>query len=342
MQNLGFSQLLRRKASRAIIGVIALAVLALSLSGCGAGKKESGRAAGEPQRNAVTYQGTGPIKVTVTTGMVADLVRAVGGKRLEVRQLLGSGVDPHLYKVSRDDVSQILKADLVVYSGLMLEGKMNDTFQKLAASQPVWAVTECLSEKELLQPDDSAGHPDPHVWMDVSLWIRCLEDFARRLGDFDPANRDLYLANASRYGEELRAVHEDGVNQIESIPAANRVLVTSHDAFGYFGRAYGIEVRGVQGISTESEAGLQQINQLVDLLVDRKLPAVFVESSVPRKSIEAVVAGAAARQQKVEVAGPLFADAMGEDGTPEGTYAGMMRHNFRLIAEALSGKSKSN
>jgi len=342
MQNLGFAQLLRRRTTCAIVAVIAIAVVTLSLSGCGAGKKESGSAAGESQKNAATYQGTGPIKVTVTTGMVADLVRAVGGKRLEVRQLLGSGVDPHLYKVSRDDVSQILKADLVVYSGLMLEGKMNDTFQKLAASQPVWAVTECLSEKELLQPDDSAGHPDPHVWMDVSLWIRCLDDFARRLGDFDPANRELYVANATRYGEELRAVHEDGVNQIESIPAANRVLVTSHDAFGYFGRAYGIEVRGVQGISTESEAGLQQINQLVDLLVDRKLPAVFVESSVPRKSIEAVVAGAAARQQKVEVAGPLFADAMGEEGTPEGTYAGMMRHNFRLIAEALSGKSKSN
>jgi manganese/zinc/iron transport system substrate-binding protein len=150
------------------------------------------------------------------------------------------------------------------------------------------------------------------------------------------------LINATRFGEELRAVHREGVNQIESIPAANRVLVTSHDAFGYFGRAYGIEVRGVQGISTESEAGLQQINQLVDLLVDRKLPAVFVESSVPRKSIEAVVAGAAARQQKVEVAGPLFADAMGEAGTAAGTYAGMMRHNFRLIAESLSGKPDSN
>jgi manganese/zinc/iron transport system substrate-binding protein len=342
MRNLGFAQLLRRGWLPAIAGLVSLAVIASSFLGCGAGKKESGPGTVETTKQAMTYQGTGPIRVTVTTGMVADLVRAVGGKRLEVKQLLGSGVDPHLYKVSRDDISQILKADLVVYSGLMLEGKMNDTFQKLAASQPVWAVTECLSEKELLQPDDSAGHPDPHVWMDISLWIRCLDDFARRLGDFDPANREQYLANATRFGEELRVIHREGVNQIESIPSANRVLVTSHDAFGYFGRAYGIEVRGVQGISTESEAGLQQINQLVDLLVDRKLPAVFVESSVPRKSIEAVVAGAAARQQKVEVAGPLFADAMGEAGTPEGTYAGMMRHNFRLIAMALSGKPKSN
>jgi len=340
MRNLGFGQLLRRGVSPWVLSLSALALFALSCLGCGAGNQGNGASVREAK--AATYQGAGPIKVTVTTGMVADLVRAVGGNRVKVQQLLGAGVDPHLYKISRDDVSQILKSDLVVYSGLMLEGKMNDTFQKLSASQPVWAVTECLSEQELLQPGEATGHPDPHVWMDISLWIRCLDEFARRLGDFDPTNREQYLINAARFGEELRAVHREGVNQIESIPAANRVLVTSHDAFGYFGRAYGIEVRGVQGISTESEAGLQQINQLVDLLVDRKLPAVFVESSVPRKSIEAVVAGAAARQQKVEVAGPLFADAMGEAGTAAGTYAGMMRHNFRLIAESLSGKPDSN
>jgi len=320
----------------------AIAAIAFLFVGCNAGAKPDVAGGVAPKSIAETYRGTGPIKVTVTTGMVADLVRAVGGKRVEIRQLLGAGVDPHLYKVSRDDVSQILKSDLVVYSGLMLEGKMDDTFRKLATSQPVWSVTEGLGEKELLQPEDASGHADPHVWMDVSLWIRCLDDFARRLGEFDPAHREEYSANATRAGEEWRALHLDGTSKIESVPATNRVLVTSHDAFGYFGRAYGVEVRGVQGISTESEAGLQQINQLVDLLVERKLPAVFVESSVPRKSIEAVVAGAAARGQKVEVAGPLFADAMGEEGTPEGTYSGMMKHNFRLIAESLGGKPRAN
>jgi len=246
MQNRGFAQRPQRRFSPWLLGLSAIALVALGFLGCGPGEKGKGAVASGAKSKGATYQGKGPIQVTVTTGMVADLVRAVGGQRVKVQQLLGSGVDPHLYKVSRDDVSQILKSDLVVYSGLMLEGKMNDTFQKLADSQPVWAVTEDLSEKELLQPEGSAGHPDPHVWMDVSLWTRCLDDFARRLGDFDPANREQYIANAARFGEELRVLHEEGSKQIESIPAGNRVLVTSHDAFGYFGHAYGIEVRGVQ------------------------------------------------------------------------------------------------
>lgn len=221
---------------------------------------------------------------------------------------------------------------------------MDDTFRKLSANQPVWAVAEALTESDLLRPPGEAeaeagGHLDPHIWMDVSLWTRCLEAFSRKLGDFDPAHRDEYTANAAAAAAGWMQLHAEGRQLIGSIPLTNRVLVTSHDAFGYFGRAYGMEVRGVQGISTESEAGLQQVNQLVDLLVNRKLGAVFVESSVPRKSIEAIVAGAAARGQSVQVAGPLFADAMGESGTEAGTYEGMMRHNFRVIAAALGGNT---
>lgn len=316
-----------------VAGLVLLAAGCQPVGGGAAGDK-AGRS---DSRSAPRYSGPGPIQVTVTTGMVADLVRSVGGERLTVHQLLGSGVDPHLYKVSRDDVSRIVRSDLVVYSGLMLEGKMDDTLVKLSATQPVWAVTEGLAADQLLQPEDAAGHADPHVWMDVSLWAGCLNRFANRLAEFDPPGRELYLANAERVAAEWMREHAEGSRLIGSIPATSRVLVTSHDAFGYFGRAYGIEVRGVQGISTESEAGLQQINQLVDLLVERKLPAVFVESSVPRKSIEAVVAGAAARGQTVQIAGPLYADAMGEAGTTQETYLGMMKHNFRLISRALGG-----
>ena len=326
----------------------ALGLLGLWVAGCGSQGGEPSAGGGatprlEKSTESFTYQGKGPVRVVVTTGMVADLVRAVGGDRVEVQQLLGSGVDPHLYKVSRDDVSAISRADLVVYSGLLLEGKMDDTFRKLALNQPVWAVAAALPASELLLPEDVAaaegnsaeGHVDPHVWMDVSLWARCLKAFAERLGDFDPSHRAQYVRNAAAAEKRWLQLHAEGSREIAGIPAENRVLVTSHDAFGYFGRAYGIEVQGVQGISTESEAGLQQVNQLVDLLVQRKLRAVFVESSVPRKSIEAIVAGAATRGQIVEIAGPLYADAMGEPGTEVGTYEGMMRHNFSLIVKAL-------
>ena len=316
-----------------------------ALTGSSAGANSSANSSANAGAGAMVYKGTGPIRVVVTTGMVGDLVRLVGGERVLVQQLLGAGVDPHLYKISRDDVSAISKADLVVYSGLLLEGKMDDTFRKLSASQPVWAVADALAASELLQPAGGVEtrdgeHPaadavDPHVWMDLSLWSRCLEKFAERLGTFDPAHRTEYLANATEAGRRWQRLHVAGTEEIASIAQENRVLVTSHDAFGYFGRAYGIEVRGVQGISTESEAGLQQVNQLVDLLVQRRLRAVFVESSVPRKSIEAIVAGAAARGQRVEISGPLYADAMGEPGTEAGTYEGMMQHNFRVIAEAL-------
>jgi manganese/zinc/iron transport system substrate-binding protein len=282
---------------------------------------------------------TYPITVAATTGMVADIVRNVGGDNVRVDQLMGAGVDPHLYKTSRDDVIQIDSANLVFYSGLMLEGKMTDVLVQIARKKPVYAVTEEIDEQFLLVPEDMVDHYDPHVWMDVSAWSKCVSVVATALTAYDPPHADEYAERAKAYQTRLNALHEYGKNCIASIPEDRRLLLTSHDAFNYLGRAYGIEVRGVQGLSTESEAGLRQINELVDLIVDKKITAVFVESSVSPKNIEALIAGAASRSHTVEKGGELFSDAFGGEGTYEGTYEGMLDHNLTLITRGLGGSA---
>lgn len=283
-----------------------------------------------------------PAKAVATVGMVADIVRNVGGEHVAVTQIMGAGIDPHLYKATRDDVQTIMAADIVFYSGLMLEGKMADTLVKVARDKPVFAATEMIDESKLLEPEDMAGHYDPHVWMDVSAWTACVDAVAKALAEFDPTHSDDFLANAVVYRQQLTQLHEYGLKSIASIPADSRVLITSHDAFNYFGRAYGLEVLGVQGISTESEAGLQRINDLVDLIVNRKIRAVFVESSVPRKNIEALIEGGRARKYDITIGGELFSDAMGPSGTYEGTYIGMLDHNITLVTRALGGTAPAS
>lgn len=280
-----------------------------------------------------------PIRVVATVGMVADIVREVGGARVAVTQLMGPGVDPHLYKGTRDDVRSILASDIVFYSGLMLEGKLIDMLEKVSKKKPVIAVTSLLAEDSLLTEDASGDHPDPHVWMDVSLWVRCVDTVADALAGYDPANALAYRTAASVYQEKLAELHQYGKRVIESVPPGGRVLITSHDAFSYFGRAYGLEVFGVQGLATDSEAGLRQINALVDTIVNRQVSAVFVESSVPQKSILAVVDGAASRGHRVVVGGELYSDAMGEGGTYEGTYIGMLDHNLTRVTCSLGGSA---
>jgi manganese/zinc/iron transport system substrate-binding protein len=282
-------------------------------------------------------RGGEPARTVATVGMVADIVRNVGGNHVEVIQMMGAGVDPHLYKATRDDVETIMQGDIVFYSGLMLEGKMVDTLVKVSRKKPVYAVTELIDEKHLLEPAEFAGHYDPHVWMDVSAWAQCVDSVTKALVEFDPAHAAEYRANATPYRKQLEELHAYGKKAIATIPLDARVLITSHDAFNYFGRAYGLEVQGVQGISTESEAGLQRINELVDLIVQKKVKAVFVESSVPRKNIEAIVGGARARGHELVIGGELYSDAMGEEGTYEGTYVGMIDHNITLVARALGG-----
>lgn len=282
---------------------------------------------------------TAPIQVVATVGMVADVVRAIGGSQVAVTQLMGPGVDPHLYKGTRDDVRAILAADIVFYSGLMLEGKLIDTLEKVSLKKPVIEITRSLDQSSLFVSDEEGHHPDPHVWMDVSLWSACVPMIVDTLCEYDPANATEFRAAAVRYQENLAALHAYGQQIIASVPAEGRVLITSHDAFHYFGRAYGLEVFGVQGLATDSEAGLKQINSLVDTIVKRKISAVFVESSVPQKSILAVVDGAASRGHQIIVGGELFSDAMGPAGTYEGTYIGMLDHNLTVVARSLGGSA---
>ncbi len=277
------------------------------------------------------------LNVLATVGMVADVVRQVGGDDVHVTQLMGSGVDPHLYKATRDDVRQIMTADLIFTSGLMLEGRLEDTFNKISRNRPVFAMTSRLPKDLLLSEPGGEQHPDPHVWMDVAAWANCLDVLVDGLSQEVPDKADRFRSQADHFRKTLQALHEYGLTAIASIPEERRVLVTSHDAFSYFGRAYGLEVIGVQGLSTESEAGLQRINELVDLLVSRKVAAVFVESSVPQKNMLALIDGARSRGHNVMIGGELYSDAMGPHESYEGTYVGMLDHNFTTVARALGG-----
>ncbi|MGE0757739.1 MAG: metal ABC transporter solute-binding protein, Zn/Mn family [Pirellulaceae bacterium] len=283
---------------------------------------------------------TGPYTIVTTCGMVTDIVGQVAGDQARVVGLLGEGVDPHLYKPTRNDVKQLLEADVVFYSGLLLEGRMADTFPKIAREgKPVYAVTEGIDESFLLEPPEFGGHFDPHVWMDVAAWSECVAFVARTLAKYDPPHAAYYEANADRYRTELAALHQYALKSIASIPVDQRVLITAHDAFGYFARAYGIQVRSVQGISTESQAAVSDINALVDLIVASRIPAIFVETSVSEKNIQAIVEGAGQRGRAVAIGGQLFSDAMGAPGTYEGTYVGMIDHNVTLITRALGGNA---
>lgn len=313
-----------RLSQRQFIAVVAL----ILLSGC------------QPAADRAPPVGSDPtqqIKVLATVGMVADLVQQIGGEHTHVKQLMGPGVDPHLYKATRDDMQQIMSADIVFSSGLMLEGRLEDTLHKVGEKRPVFAITSRLPPEMLLSPEGSGGHPDPHVWMDIAAWTSCIDVIEDSLSEHVATQADEFKANAIPLRTQLRALHEYGLASIASIPQSNRILVTSHDAFSYFGRAYGLEVVGVQGLSTESEAGLQRINELVDLLVERKVAAVFVESSVPQKNMLALIDGTKSRGHAVKIGGELFSDAMGAEGTYEGTYVGMLDHNLTTVARALGG-----
>lgn len=284
---------------------------------------------------------TYPYKITTTVGMVTDIVKQVAGEKAKVTGIIGEGVDPHLYKPTRNDVAALLGADVVFYSGLVLEGKMGDTLVKVARNKPVYAVTELIDEKYLLEPKEFQGHYDPHVWMDVGAWSKGVAAVAKALGEFDPPNAGFYRENATRYQAELAKLDEYACQTIATIPSKSRILITAHDAFNYFGRAYGLQVMGIQGISTESEAGLQDINRLVDMIVAHDVKAVFVETSVSDKNVRALVDGARAKGKKISIGGLLFSDAMGAAGTYEGTYLGMIDHNVTVVANALGGKTPS-
>jgi len=275
------------------------------------------------------------VQVVATTGMIADAARVVGGEHVNVVGLMGPGVDPHLYKASQGDVRRLAAADIIFYNGLSLEGRMADVLVRMARQKPTVAVSEYIPEELLMEPEAFAGHYDPHIWFDVALWKMAVERIRDGLIEVDPANEEAYRQNAAGYLTDLDELDAYIRSRLAEIPEANRVLVTAHDAFGYFGRAYGMEVVGLQGISTDTEVGLRDIQDLVAFLTERGIKAVFVESSIPRRSLEAVVEGAKSRGHTVTIGGELFSDALGEHGTPEGTYIGMMRHNVDTIVASL-------
>ncbi|MEM8813667.1 MAG: zinc ABC transporter substrate-binding protein [Pseudomonadota bacterium] len=279
------------------------------------------------------------LTVVTTTGMIADAAREVGGDGVSVSELMGPGIDPHAYRQTRSDIVALAKADLVLWHGLYLEAQMEDFLIDLAKDRPVVAVADAMPRNLLIGHDDYEGRFDPHVWMNPNLWSRVVIVIRDALIEAKPEAEPSFRANADHYLEELRQLARYTTDVLSSVPAESRVLLTAHDAFNYFGSTYGFEVMGIQGISTESEAGLKRIADLVDVLVERDIQAVFVETSVSDRNIRALIEGAAAKGHQVVIGGELFSDAMGEPQTYKGTYLGMIDHNATAIARALGGEA---
>ena len=275
------------------------------------------------------------LSVVATTGMIADAARQVGGDLVEVTALMGPGVDPHSYRQTRSDIVAMTRADLVLWHGLYLEAQLEEFLLDLGARKPVVAVGEAVAKDQLIGHEDYEGRFDPHVWMVPDLWSEVVSAVETALGDAAPEHKQAFADRATEYRAELARLSTYAQTTLASVPQSARVLVTAHDAFGYLGRGFGYEVMGIQGISTESEAGLDRIRSLVDMLVERQIKAVFVESSVSDRNIRALIEGAAARGHEVAIGGELFSDAMGPEGTYEGTYIGMIDHNVTTISRAL-------
>jgi len=303
-----------------IIGLF-IAGLAVIVAGCGgaAGAEDDGR-----------------LVIVTTTGQVGDTAAIVGGEHTRVISLMGAGTDPHLYTASARDVDKLRRADIVFYNGLFLEAGLEDVLEQMAERQTVVAVSSGIDPADLLPSADYADEFDPHIWFDVTLWMQTVETVRDTLIAADPAHAAAYEANAAAYLLELEALHAYVTAQAATIPAEQRVLVTAHDAFSYFGRAYGFEVLGLQGISTAAEAGTADVQRLAEFIAGRRIPAIFIESSVPVRNVEAVQAAVRDRGFEVVIGGELFSDAMGDPGTAEGTYVGMVRHNIDTITAALS------
>ncbi|MCW2955229.1 MAG: periplasmic solute binding protein [Thermoleophilia bacterium] len=311
------------------------ALVALFVAACGPTEHEVVRFEAKPV-DGITER---KVRVVTTTNFVTDLVEAVGGDRVTVDGLMGPGVDPHLYKATAGDVSRLSRADAVFQVGEDLEAKLGDVLDQAGERRVVVSVTDAMPEDDLLEPQSNAPageQHDPHVWFDPELWATTPAVVAEALGAIDPTHADEYEARAKEYADEVLATQETAREMLAPVPADKRLVVTSHDAFRYFGRAFDIEVQAIQGISTASEATTSDIDRIADLLVKRKVASVFVESSVSRRTIDAVVAAAADQDWKVEIGTELFSDAAGDPGTPEASWSGMLLHNVTSIREGLT------
>jgi manganese/zinc/iron transport system substrate-binding protein len=275
------------------------------------------------------------VNAVATTGMIADIVNNVGGERVQATGLMGPGIDPHLYKATAGDVTTLMNADIIFYNGLHLEAQLGEVLEEMQSRTVTVAVADGIDQAHFLAPPEFKGAYDPHVWMDASLWMEAVRVVRDALVELDPAHSESYQNNANRYLGELEDLHQYVLSQAARLSPEQRVLITAHDAFNYFGRAYGFEVRGLQGISTAAEASTADVQDLAAYIVERRVPALFVETSVPTRTIDAVRASVQAQGFDVRLGGELYSDALGNSGSPEGTYIGMIRHNVDTIVNAL-------
>ena len=277
----------------------------------------------------------GKIQIVTTTGMITDIVKNVGGEKVEVIGLMGPGIDPHQYKATGKDIERLSSADIIFYNGLHLEAKMADLLGDMSGDTKSFAVAESVRKESLLPLPDTNGQYDPHLWFDVSLWMKVVEYVRDTLSEYKPDIKADFNRNAKQYLDELTLLHQYVKTQVENIPVERRVLITAHDAFNYFGNAYGFEVHGLQGISTVAKASIADVQELATFITERRIPAIFVETSVSVRNLEAVKAAVESKGYAVQIGGELFSDAMGSEGTLEGTYIGMVRHNIDTIVTAL-------
>ena len=279
---------------------------------------------------------SGKLKVVTTTSMLTDLVKNIGGDLIEVNGLMGAGVDPHLYKASEGDVNKLFQADVIFYNGLHLEGKLVDVFEKMAKTKLTVSLGGSLDKNELIGSEYFVSNYDPHVWFNIQFFKQFGDRVAETLAANDPVNAKKYQENTVLYQDKLDALEVEVKAIIAALPKEKRILVTAHDAFNYFGKAYGFNVVGLQGLSTATEAGVQDVRRLSQFIIDNKVKAVFIESSVPRRTIEALQEAVLSKNHDVGIGGSLYSDALGNAGTIEGTYVGMFRANVKTIVEALN------
>lgn len=304
------------------LGIVA--VLAAVLAGCS-------KQPAQPEVDA-----SGKVRVVTTTTMVTDLVKQVGGDKVVVDGLMGAGVDPHLYKALASDITKLQRAEVIFYNGLLLEGKMQDVFAKMARTKRhVYPITEAIPQERLLEPPEMSGHYDPHVWLEVPLWSMCVDTIVKGLSEFAPAHKSYFEQQGKAVQDKMQALHQWAAKRASELPMEKRILITSHDAFNYFGRAYGFQVVGLQGISTVEEANMAAMVQMVEFIKEKGVKAIFVETSVPQQAIRRI-----SQDAGVKIGGELFSDAMGTPGQMEqgydlGTYEGMIKHNLNTIVEAL-------
>lgn len=276
------------------------------------------------------------LQVVTTTTMITDLVQNIGGNYIDVEGLMGSGVDPHLYKASEGDVNKIAHADVIFYGGLHLEGKLVEVFEKMGSQNiNTIAVSDAVDKKTLIGSEYFASNYDPHIWFDVTNWELITQFVVEKLSEANPEHQAAFEKNGADYLEKLKALNEEIRSVISTLPEDKRILVTAHDAFNYFGQAYGFEVVGLQGLSTATEAGVQDVQNLATFIIDKQVKAIFVESSVPKRTIEALQAAVQSKGFDVQIGGTLYSDALGNAGTEEGTYIGMFTYNVNTIVNAL-------